>query len=99
MRIPSIHRETLHKTLNLPSKLDADFEKEYADVPCYSYPPEWRKPHMPDPFIGKFTVVVKKGQKGERKSSVHRVFVKCQCGRLVPAGRIGQHRCEHWPKA
>lgn len=26
-----------------------------------------------------------------RKSSVHRIYVQCDCGRLIPAGRVSQH--------
>lgn len=26
------------------------------------------------------------------KSSKHRVFAECDCGRLIPFGRLGQHR-------
>lgn len=28
------------------------------------------------------------------KSSRHRVYVICECGRHVPAGRLHQHKCE-----
>ena len=26
-------------------------------------------------------------------SSTHRVYLECPCGRLIPAGRVHQHRC------
>lgn len=54
-----------------------------------------------DTLMGKFTIKVTKGhnkaKNGSHKSSTHRVFVVCKCGKDVPAGRLGQHRCAHWP--
>lgn len=106
MRLDNIHRSTLHKTLGLPDKIDAELEARCLNVACYRYPPEWWEQdnsptrdllRMP-PLIGHFTIIIKKGFKDSKhKSSQHRVFVACKCGREVPAGRMGQHRCKHWP--
>lgn len=95
----NIHRLTLRKTLHLPEKISAAFEGRFTDVPCYRHAPQ---PGDDDPLypalIGRFTVVVHKSGGGNgRKSSQHRVFVACACGREVPAGRMAQHRCAHWP--
>jgi hypothetical protein len=109
IRISSIHRATLHKTLHLPDKLDAGFEGVFKNVKCYSEPPEWyEKDNSSDrdllrdpPLLGEFTIKINKSKEtnGRGKSSFHRVFVVCKCGKDVPAGRIGQHRCKHWPSA
>jgi hypothetical protein len=32
------------------------------------------------------------GEAREVKSSRHRIFIQCDCGRLIPAGRVRQHR-------
>lgn len=104
----NFHRGELHKALHLPDKIPADFEGTFVNVPAYQYPLAWwekddrpdRDLHRMHPFIGHFTIVVTKTKgDGKVKVSNHRVFVKCKCGKLVPAGRMGQHKCDHWPPA
>ena len=56
-------------------------------------------------YLGCFDIVVKPtpewsgtkpngGLRCARKSSQHRIFVVCDCGREVPAGRMHQHVCK-----
>lgn len=99
----NIHRETLRKELHQPDKMPADFGGVFVNVPCYRFPPEWIKADFnpdtdPPALIGNFTIVVKPSPpRNGHKSSQHRVFVKCECGREVPTGRLDQHKCQHWP--
>jgi hypothetical protein len=44
---------------------------------------------------GDWTVIVKSTaevRKNKHKSSAHRIFIHCQCGRIIPAGRLHQHK-------
>lgn len=38
--------------------------------------------------------VLPRAPKNGRKSSRHRVMAICNCGRIVPVGRLHQHKCE-----
>lgn len=91
-----IDRRRLYEALGHPGradKLPADFAGEFT-IPvsakgyyCDGDPEYW----------GEVTVVVKPSVPGRRpnglpyKSSAHRTFVKCGCGKLVPTGRYHQH--------
>jgi hypothetical protein len=37
------------------------------------------------------TIEIKASPETKRKSSAHRVFVRCSCGKSIPLGRIVQH--------
>lgn len=83
---PAKKRENLHRTsllwaCGLPNKLP-EGEAVWHAVPCYG----WGGMK----FMGIFQVHLLPQEKGKRK---HRLYVTCTCGKLVPAGRWGQHKC------
>lgn len=94
-----IHRGQLHLTLGLPDKLPADFTGTFHEVPVHA----WWKHHLYQgvdygrPSWGSFTIVVRtlvrhlRPNGKVKKSSTHRVFAACKCGRLIPVGRMHQH--------
>lgn len=82
-----IHMDRLRKQLtNRANKMPADFHGRFPATPVY----DGRLDAVP---WAELTVLIRPTlDRGDgRKSSAHRVFVECPCGKLVPAGRIAQH--------
>ncbi len=87
-----IHRDRMLRDMQLPAKIPADHAGTYHRIPVYS------DCGMREPW-GHVTLIVqasvalpmKLGARRPPKSSTHRVFVKCGCKKLIPAGRYHQH--------
>lgn len=75
-----IHRGRLLRELYLTDKIPAARSGRWDDVPVYNY-------SLSTAPWAHFTVflMISLGR------SKHRLRVKCECGRHVPFGRIGQH--------
>jgi hypothetical protein len=43
--------------------------------------------------VGVWNVHIIKGVKGRKR---HRIMLECLCGKLVPFGRINQHKCRRF---
>ena len=94
-----IHRKSFREVLGIGEKLAPSFSATYRNrfLPSCNLKlmgHEWVRPYLK----GMWTVIVKPAPtNGRRKSSAHRVYVICKCGREIPAGRLDQHAkaCEH----
>ncbi len=74
---------------------DLTFGPAIVNVPCW--------PKGGGAVANSLNIVIKPTQRSKtmprighpvnmsRKSSVHRIFVICDCGREIPAGRVNQH--------
>lgn len=106
-RVPhAVDRAALRRAINLPDKLPDDSRGYFPQVMLicrWGNPINRTRPHE----LGRFDVIVRAADKcsAERqaagqlhpsrpKTSRHRVFVVCDCGREVPAGRLHQHVCK-----
>jgi hypothetical protein len=87
----NVDRYALHKMLELPDKLPADYENRFEQVALYS-----SRLMRPEDYMGLGTVIIHKSvpRSDGSKSSTHRVFILCPCGREIPAGRTSQHKCK-----
>lgn len=106
-RVPrAVSMKALHATLGLPEKLPSDYRGYHEQIPLHSWLPNiWATVEQcNEAFLGRFDVIIRATDKcmEERraatgrihKSSKHRIFIVCDCGREVPAGRLHQHVCK-----
>ena len=84
-----INRQRLHRTLGLPDKLPAEYSQIHYDVACYAQSQD-TSPNIP---CAEIHITASGSAAAGRKSSKHRVFIKCKCARLIPVGRYHQHVC------
>lgn len=80
-----IHRDRMLRDMQLPSKIPGDMAGVYYNIPVYS------DCLIKEPWARVTLIVYATDSEQGRKSSAHRVFVKCPCMQEIPAGRYHQH--------
>lgn len=81
----SINTRKVRQELCGADRIPADFQGEFSMVSLWD---------VRDKFIGIFNVVVRLQPSTHKNPSMHRIMVKCKCGRLIPIGRLMQHKCK-----
>jgi hypothetical protein len=79
----SIDVSRIRKQLCGSDYIPADFSGDFPVIAVYD---------RGDNFVGCFHIVVRLQPSEHRNPSMHRILVQCDCGRLVPIGRLLQHK-------
>jgi hypothetical protein len=85
IRVPELRRIITGGKQKLPRKFT--MERYMDNVPIRTFKGEYTE-------VGFQVLVTQHLINPHRKSSKHRIFILCPCGRYIPAGRINQHICK-----
>lgn len=81
----AVDRMRLRASLGLPHRIPPDFQQTFRRVGLQS---------SSGTPLGTFAVTVLPSSKPMLGRMRHRVMVLCDCGDLIPAGRLHQHVCK-----